>query len=148
MKMIFRFSAIVAMLSMMATATITTSCSDDDDPKQEHPITKTFTVNMGGANSKYGSFLSISSEKAYTTNELGEGKDVEIVFDGTTFKSATESENLTVKANGLSAEITRLEDGSFGYTTSNGCTGTIKVEGELGDAAKTYVVFVTKHSVK
>ncbi len=107
----------------------------------------TFEVELGGSESSTaGSFLSIKDQKAYmssaTAAQLG---NVEIVFDGTTFKSAKESANTTVKNNGNSAVITGSGN-NYTYTTApDGYTGTITITDEDGSGAKRNVtVTVTK----
>lgn len=103
-----------------------------------------FTVQMGGSKTAAGSFLSVSSGKAYTMSSLGDASDVEIVFDGTAFKSATEAKNGKVNSNGNSATITATGATTFEYTTSTGFAGVITVDAALGNASKVYNVTVEK----
>lgn len=147
MKKIFRLSAIVAMLSMMATATVTTACSDDDDDENPVQTDTIFTVSMGGKASSAGSYLSIKNCEVYTTSTLGShAKDVEIVFDGSNFKTAGESTNAQVSENGLSATIENVSPTSWSFTTSTGYMGSISIPAgqEVGDASATYTVTVAR----
>ena len=104
----------------------------------------TFTVMLGGPKSSEGSFLSIKDKAAYKSSATeAQLKNVEIVFDGTTFKSAKESVNATVNTNGLSATITKDSDGTFDFTTSTNFKGYIDViEGSLSGESATIKVTV------
>lgn len=147
MKKLFRISAMVAMVSMVATSTIATSCSDDDDddPQLVLPKDTTFTVNMGGTNSTAGSFLSVKDCKVYNKSDVSKHSDnVEIVFNGFGFKSAEESDNSIVNSNGQSAKITQTSPMTFSYETSTGYKGTLTLADELGDAGANYVVTVIR----
>lgn len=145
MKKFFHFSAIVAMLSMMATATVATSCSDDDDDDAVVTKDTVFTVNMGGTSSKAGSFLSVKNCAVYTTGDLASyAGDVEIVFNGSNFISADKSANEAVASNGNTAEITNTSSTTWTYTTSTGFSGSITMVEEPGDPSATYVVTVAR----
>ena len=74
------------------------------------------------------------------------GKDVEIVFDGTTFVSASLSSINELGTNGCSATIMNLGNNVFGYSTSTGYKGTITVYGELGSESNCYEMVVTRNS--
>ncbi|MDR1729175.1 MAG: hypothetical protein LBR52_00730 [Prevotellaceae bacterium] len=113
----------------------------------EGPVTPdTFEAILGGSGATdAGSFLSIEDEKVYFSNATdAQLANVEIVFDGTTFKSATESANSKVKANGNSATITKVDNDNYSYATSTGYQGTIKINSRAGsgDATKVTVTVV------
>ena len=147
MKKLFRISAMVAMVSMVATSTIATSCSDDDDddPQLVLPKDTTFTVNMGGANSTAGSFLSVKDCKVYNKSDVAKHSDnVEIVFNGFGFKSAAESDNSIVNLNGQSAKISQTSPLTYSYETSTGYKGSLTLTEEPGDEGANYVVTVIR----
>lgn len=147
MKKLFRLSAMVAMVSMVATSTIATSCSDDDDDEPQVVLSKdtTFTVNMGGASSSAGSFLSVKDCQVYNKSEIAKHSDnVEIVFDGFSFKSAEKSDNSIVNSNGQSATITQTGTLTYAYETSTGYKGSLTLTEEPGDAGANYVVTVIR----
>ncbi|MBQ4035132.1 MAG: hypothetical protein II623_06695 [Paludibacteraceae bacterium] len=158
MKKIFRLSAMVAMVSMMATSVCVSSCSDDDDDDDSTEIvnkdkTETFTLQVGGTNSKnYGSFISIQNKKVYKMSELDENSGVEIVFNGKQFVSAASADNPLVSSTGLKADLTTVvADQEFEFTT-NGAekggksySGTIKVtKGTMGSSDAEITITVTR----
>ena len=102
MKKIFRLSAMVAMISMMATATVATSCSDDDDDDTTTVTPADPTEDWSKATSKItatpGATLSAKNEgKVYTVKgvsaEAGKvvvninGNDVTLSDAGTSYLS-------------------------------------------------------------
>lgn len=146
MKKLFRLSAMVAIVSMMATATVATSCSDDDD---DDPVIllkdTTFTVTMGGELSNSPSFLSIKDAKAYKQSMVAASpENIEIVFNGTSFISAKDCMNSVVNTNGRSAVITQTSPLRFDYVTSTGFKGSLTLTEEPGDASADYVVTVVR----
>lgn len=116
MKKLFRLSAIVAMLSMMATATVTSSCSDDDDSNTkiqdwslstDSIIVKQgmkFTAKQNGI--KYDVEVVSASDGAVTLNI--DSIEVKLSDDGTSFcsvekKGMTQSQAETEPENVLMA---------------------------------------------
>ena len=147
MKNLFRLTALATMVSMMATATVATSCSDDDDDETPVVLVKdtTFTVNMGGSGSTAGSFLSVKDGKVYKKSDVAaHGDNVEIVFTGYTFVSADKSENSIVNSNNQSATISQTSPLTFSYETSTGYKGSLTLVEEPGDAGANYVVTVIR----
>lgn len=157
MKKIFRLSAMVAMVSMMATSVCVSSCSDDDDDDDSTEIvnkdkTETFTLTVGGSKAKAGSFISIQNKAVYTSSEVTADSGVEIVFDGKKFVGAQTSINPDVASTGLNAQFTVVEQNKeYNYTT-NGAdfggksySGTIKVtKGEMGSDESQITITVTR----
>lgn len=147
MKKLFRISALVAIVSLMATATVATSCSDDDDDDPSVVLSgdTTFTVTMGGETSNSPSFLSVKDAKVYNKSKVAASpENVEIVFDGIAFKSAKESSNPVVNSNGRSATITKTGALTFTYETSTGFSGSLTLAEEPGDVSADYVVTVVR----
>lgn len=155
MKKIFRLSAMVAMVSMMATSVCVSSCSDDDDDDDSTVVpvevyTKTFTATVGGSSSSEGSFISVQEGKVYKTSDLTDDNKVEIVFDGDKFFSASESKNDKVANNGCAAAVTTVTKGKkYKFTTNGGENGTSYsgiievVEGTIGGASATIKIEVS-----
>ena len=161
MKKIFRLSAMVAMISMMATAVCVSSCSDDDeeDEPEPTPVVKgeTFTLEVGGSKSTKGSFISIQDKAVYTSSDItkGLGENVEIVFNGKSFLPVSSSENETVKKTAKEKGITavieeQVPNKEFNFTTNGGkdgksYSGTIVVtSGEMGTESATITIKVTR----
>lgn len=106
MKKIFRLSAIVAMLSMMATATVATSCSDDDDDSDAVNV-QDITWNQTSITVKKGSYVYYkhgseqnafevtSAENGKITIEFATGETVVLSDDGTSYCS-TDREGITM----------------------------------------------------
>ncbi len=99
-----------------------------------------FTAVVGGSEATTaGSFLSIQDGKVYKTADVnaGKGENVEIVFDGIEFKSATLSTNSNVSGNGQWAQIQLLGDNHWGYMTSTGFQGDITITSTTGSGNAT-----------
>lgn len=164
MKKIFRLTAMAAMVSMMATTATFTSCSDDDDDDDNTPTPvvvddednynhETFQVTVGGSKAEAGSFISVADRKVYNTaqvKELGENCNVEIIFDGSKFASASESKNDAVIACGQGAIIKQVEKGKkWSFTTSEGARGYIEViEGTVGSETAQVKITVAIRTTK
>lgn len=158
MKKIFRLSAMVAMVSMMATSVCVSSCSDDDDDEDSTvtPVevyTKTFSGKVGGSESKEGSFISVMDGKIYKLSDIKDdetkAKHVEIVFDGNKFVGANESVNDIVNSNGCAATVLKNSATEYAFTTKGGDNGksykgiiTI-TEGTVGGASATVSIEVS-----
>ena len=109
------------------------------------PVYETFTVTLGGSDATTaGSFLSIKDKKAYKSSEItSTTNNVEIIFTGTEFKSATESINANIKGNGNSATIVEAA-GIYSFTTSTGYTGTLTITDGAANAASAVITVEAK----
>lgn len=105
---------------------------------------ETFPLSIGGSgNTSVGSYISIKNEKVYKASEANaNAAAIEIVFDGTNFKSAKESGNSSFTA--VASATVTMNGNGCSFETSTGYTGTIVANETLGDAAKTYTVTVSK----
>jgi len=105
---------------------------------------KTFTLQIGGAdNTTVGSYISIKDQKVYKASEANANAEaIEIVFDGTVFKSAKNSGN-TAFTPKVGATVTMTTTGCT-FDTETGYKGTITTDEALGNTSKTYTVTVTK----
>lgn len=122
---------------------LTVTDKDGNVSSKTFTVAKTFTLSIGGSNSSVGSYISIVDEKVYKASEATENAAaIEIVFDGTKFKSAKESSNSSFTA--VASATVTMKGNVCSFETSTGYTGTIVANGTLGDAAKTYAVTVSK----
>jgi hypothetical protein len=105
---------------------------------------ESFQLTVGGSNSSEGSYISISNKSVYKTTEANaNAAAIEIVFDGTTFKSATESTNSAFTAV-ASATVSGDAANGWSFETSTGYKGTIKFAGADKDGKGTYDIDVTR----
>lgn len=105
---------------------------------------ESFQLTVGGSNSSEGSYISISNKAVYKTTEANaNAAAIEIVFDGTTFKSATESTNTAFEAK-ASATVSGDAANGWSFETSTGYKGTIKFAGADKDGKGTYDIDVTR----
>lgn len=103
-----------------------------------------FSLTVGGSQSSEGSYISISNKAVYKTTEANaNAAAIEIVFDGTTFKSATESTN-TAFTPVASATVSGDAANGWSFETSTGYKGTIKFAGADKDGKGTYDINVTR----
>lgn len=105
---------------------------DDEDDLDEY---ESFTVTLGGPDSDEPSYLSICDQEAYSEDDDDDClENVEIVFTGSKFVTASKAKNDVVSENENEAEIETLEKGSeYSFVTSTGYEGRIIVEdGEMG----------------
>ena len=109
--------------------------SEEDSEEEEEGDYESFTVVLGGPDSDEPSYLSICDQEAYSLEDDEECLDnVEIVFTGSKFISASKCRNSYVSENGNEANVETLEKGSeYEFVTSTGYEGRIVVEdGEIG----------------
>lgn len=105
---------------------------------------ESFQLTVGGSNSSEGSYISISNKAVYKTTEANaNAAAIEIIFDGETFKSATESTNTAFEAK-ASATVSGDAANGWSFETSTGYKGTIKFAGEDKDGKGTYDINVTR----
>jgi hypothetical protein len=105
---------------------------------------ESFQLTVGGSNSSEGSYISISNKAVYKTTEANaNAAAIEIIFDGTTFKSAAESTNSAFEAK-ASATVSGDAANGWSFETSTGYKGTIKFAGEDKDGKGTYDIDVTR----
>lgn len=152
MKKLFRLTALATMVSLVATISVTTSCSDDDDDENDNknnpavvdttkndtvvppeqtdtvPVVnqeEVFVLEVGGSESKASSFISIQNKRTYKVSEviMSQGSGIEIVFDGSKLFSASVSANDVVRQNGCAAELVKESDKVFSFVTSGGENG-------------------------
>lgn len=152
MKKLFRLTALATMVSLVATISVTTSCSDDDDDENDNknnpavvdttkndtvvppeqtdtvPVVnqeEVFVLEVGGSKSKASSFISIQNKRTYTVSEviMSQGSGIEIVFDGSMLFSASGSANEVVRQNGCAAVLIMESDKVFKFVTSCGENG-------------------------
>lgn len=151
MKKLFRLTALATMVSLVATVSVTTSCSDDDDDENDNknnpavvdttkndtvvppeqtdtvPVKQeeVFVLEVGGSESKASSFISIQNKRTYKVSEaiMSQGSGIEIVFDGSKLFSASVSANDVVRQNGCAAELVKESDKVFSFVTSGGENG-------------------------
>ena len=149
MKKLFRLAALATMASLVATISVTTSCSDDDDDENNNPVVvdttkndtvvppeqkdtvpvanqeEVFELEVGGSKSKAHSFISIQDKRTYSVAEvtMRKGAGVEIVFDGSKLFSASGSANEVVRQNGCAAVLIMESDKVFKFVTSGGENG-------------------------
>lgn len=105
---------------------------EDDDDLEDY---ESFTVTLGGPDSDAPSFLSICDQEAYSSDDDDEClENVEIVFTGSKFITASKSKNEIVSENECEADIETLEKGAdYSFVTNTGYEGRIIVEeGEMG----------------
>ncbi|MCR5570016.1 MAG: hypothetical protein K6G31_12185 [Paludibacteraceae bacterium] len=159
MKKLFRLTALATMVSLVATISVTTSCSDDDDDENDNknnpavvdttkndtvvppeqtdtvPVVnqeEVFVLEVGGSKSKASSFFSIQNKKTYKVAELDKNSGVEIVYDGKKFFGAQSSVNDFVASTGLNATITVVEQNKeFLYTTNGADFGGKSYSGSI-----------------
>lgn len=156
MKKLFRLAALATMASLVATISVTTSCSDDDDDENNNPVVvdttkndtvvppeqkdtvpvanqeEVFELEVGGSKSKASSFFSIQNKKTYKVAELDKNSGVEIVYDGKKFFGAQSSVNDFVASTGLNATITVVEQNKeFLYTTNGADFGGKSYSGSI-----------------
>lgn len=103
-----------------------------------------FQLTVGGSESSEGSYISIKNKAVYKTTEANaNAAAIEIIFDGTTFKSAAESTNSAFEAK-ASATVSGDAANGWSFETSTGYKGTIKFAGEDKDGKGTYDIDVTR----
>ena len=104
---------------------------------------ESFELSIGGGESTAGSYISIKDKKVYTTAEAkNNAAAIEMIFDGTTIKSASESINTSFTP---IASATVSQNGNvFTFSTSTNYEGTITVNGTLGDPKAIYTVNVKR----
>lgn len=103
---------------------------DEDDDEDDDEEYESFSVTLGGPDSDEPSFLSICDQEAYSEDDDDEClEDVEIVFTGTKFVSASKSKNDVVSENECEADIETIEKGSeYSFVTNTGYEGRIVIE--------------------
>ena len=156
MKKLFRLAALATMASLVATISVTTSCSDDDDDENNNPVVvdttkndtvvppeqkdtvpvanqeEVFELEVGGSKSKAPSFFSIQNKKAYKISELDEKSGVEFVFNGREIFGAQASANDFVASTGHNATITEVgKNKVFLYTTNGADFGGKNYSGKI-----------------
>lgn len=107
---------------------------DEDEEDEDLDEYETFTVTLGGPNSDEPSYLSICDQEAYSEDDDDDClENVEIVFTGTKFVTASKAKNDIVSENENEAEIETLKKGcDYSFVTSTGYEGRIIVEdGEM-----------------
>ncbi len=130
--------------------------TDKDDNKAFETVTvgsessnsgETFTIQIGGAKSSAGSFISIADKKVYKTADVNKGgqeaKNVEMIFDGSEIKDASDSKNDKVNSNGNGTTYIAQMGNTVQFETLGGIEGQIVIEGTLGDESKVYTAKVT-----
>ena len=130
--------------------------TDKDDNKAFETVTvgsessnsgETFTIQIGGAKSSAGSFISIADKKVYKTADVNKGgqeaKNVEMIFDGSEIKDASDSKNDKVNSNGNGTTYIAQMGNTVQFETLGGIEGQIVIEGTLGDDSKVYTAKVT-----
>lgn len=130
--------------------------TDKDDNKAFETVTvgsessnsgETFTIQIGGAKSSAGSFISIADKKVYKTADVNNGgqeaKNVEMIFDGSEIKDASDSKNDKVNSNGNGTTYIAQMGNTVQFETLGGIEGQIVIEGTLGDESKVYTAKVT-----
>lgn len=113
-----------------------------------NPTYDTFTVTMGGSSvSTEGSYLSIKDKDVYKIGDIKDANNnVEIVFTGTKFISASASSVEKINKNNHSAIITpTAAEGVFSFTTSTGYEGSLSIiEGNATSASSIIRVTVIR----
>lgn len=103
-----------------------------------------FQLTVGGSESSEGSYISIKNKAVYKSGAANANAEaIEIIFDGTTFKSAAESTNSAFEAK-ASATVSGDAANGWSFETSTGYKGTIKFAGEDKDGKGTYDIDVTR----
>lgn len=105
---------------------------------------ESFQLTVGGSESSEGSYISIKNKTVYKSGAANANAEaIEIIFDGETFKSATESTNSAFEAK-ASATVSGDAANGWSFETSTGYKGTIKFAGADKDGKGTYDIDVTR----